>query len=68
MILATPPPPSCTVVVKQASGQMSRIDFFTGGNWNNAIVIRAEDAGENRMASFSPEDVTNLRRQLGENR
>ena len=66
MILATPPPPSFSVVAKQANGKSSRIDFFSNQNWDGTIVIHAEDPADNRMASFSAADVKYLRQQLGE--
>jgi hypothetical protein len=66
MILASPPPPAFSVVVKQANGHSSRIDFFSRENWNEVIVIHAEDPADNRMASFSAPDVKHLRQQMGE--
>jgi hypothetical protein len=73
MIVVSPPPPSFTVVAKRANGKTNSIDLFAkdpwgrgDGNWDKVIVIWAENAGENRIASFSAEEVTHLHRQLGE--
>lgn len=64
-IVAPPPAPSFTVAIRQASGKTGELEFFPGQNWERVIVFWSEDPANNRIGSFPPVDVANLRRELG---
>jgi len=68
LIVAPPPAPSFTVTVKQANGKTGHLDFFSRENWDKVVVFWSEDPGDNRMGSFSPLEVGNLRRELEDKR
>lgn len=70
MVVATPPPPSFSVVTFDADGNRTQIDLFSANeSWKRAVyVVVTRDRGRSDYVgqmSLAPKDVASLRHMLG---
>lgn len=57
MLLASPPPPSFSIVINRADGSRTQIDLFSiNENWQKAIVVRNSDPAKNGILHVSEQE------------
>jgi len=61
MMVASPPPPSLSIVLTHSDGTRSRVDFFDmNDNWRHMVVVHASSASDNGIIKLSAPEVEEL--------
>jgi hypothetical protein len=61
MILASPLPPSFSIVLKHADGSRTQMDLFSvNENWQHVIIMKNTDSGKNGIRNISTQERDSL--------